>query len=314
LGTTGPGVLELAASPRARFLHRLVASLRAGAWIFVLLAAAEAALNARSLVIYLTSLTPSALDLVDLASIAVAGPITALLPAAILLWRPNAWRTAPVLMLGCVLWAIADPVALLVRWLLSDVQIGGADLTLIVRGAPLVAAVVSRFGGLLLILGLERVRTTTRATWPPLLVLATLALVVWQSAATALSQLSYFDQLSAAGVGDPLWALLTLTSATESVAILMLLGVVWSTLSAVRAGEPPRSMWWLLFAGSALLCVVVSTAHQQGIGIQALGYGDIDFAYYGWLRPWLNPANALGWTAMVGAFVVASRGQESPSA
>ena len=133
--------------------------MRAGAWIFVLLAASEAALNARSLVIYLTSLNLSALDLVDLASIAVAGPITTLLPAAVLFWRPNAWRTAPVLMFGCVLWTIPDPLALLVRWLLSDVQVGGADLTLIVRGAPLVAAVISRFGGLLLILGLERLRT-----------------------------------------------------------------------------------------------------------------------------------------------------------
>jgi hypothetical protein len=280
--------------------------MKAGAWIFVLLAAAEAALNARSLVIYLTSLTPSALDLVDLASLAVAGPMTALLPAAVLFWRPSAWRTAPLLMVGCVLWTASDPSALLARWLLSNLQVGGADFTLIVRGAPLVAAIVSRFGGLVLILGLERIRTTTRATWPPLLILATLALVVWQSVATAQSQLPYYDALRAAGNGDPLWALLTLISATESIAILLLLGVVWSTLSAVRAGEPPRPMWWLLFTGAALLCLVVSTAHKQGIGIEALGYGDIDFAYYGWLRPWLNPANALGATLVTSSFVVAA--------
>lgn len=288
---------------------RFGAAMAAGAWFFVLLAITEAALNARSFVLYAQTATPSLGGAIDLVSIAVPGPISILLPAAILFWRPNAWRTAPALMFGCVFWTTTPALALVVRWVLSQV---GGDLTLVVRAAPVVAALIARFGGLLAIVGLERIRTTTRATWLPVLVLAVLALVVWQSIATAQSQLTYYDGLSAAGQGDPLWALLTVASATESVAILLLVGVVWSTLSAVRAGEPPRVLWMILFVSSAVLCVVVATAHAGDIGLQSLDYGDLDYASYAWLAPWLNPANAIGWTLMTGAFVVAGLAEGRP--
>jgi hypothetical protein len=313
LGTTGPGVLELAESTHVRFLDRLFASMRAGAWIFILLAAAEAALNARSQIVLLGAIQPSTSNLVDLAAVAIAGPMKALLPAAVLFWRPNAWRTAPMLMAGSVLWTATGPASLEARWLISDLQSSGTEFALLVSGAPLAGALASRFGGLIVIVGLERTRTLGRAAWPPILVLATAGVLVLLSIPTISTQLSYYEALRSGGNDYPLWTMLTLESATEWVDVLLLVGVVWSTLSAVRAGEPPRPMWRLVLAGSVLLLMVVATAHQQGVGIQALGYGDIDYGYYGWLSPWLNPANALGATLLTAGFVVAALPARRPT-
>jgi hypothetical protein len=287
--------------------------MRAGAWIFVLLAAAEAALNARSLIILLGAIQPSTSNLIDLAAIAIAGPMKTLLPAAVLFWRPNAWRTAPMLIAGCALWTATGPASLGARWLISGLQSNGTEFALLVSAAPLVGALASRFGGLMVIVGLERTRTLGRAAWPPMLVLATAGVLFLLSIPTISSQLSYYEALRSGGDDYPLWAMLTLESATEWVAVLLLVGVVWSTLSAVRAGEPPRPMWRLVLAGSALLLLVVATAHQQGVGIQALGYGDLDYGYYGWLSPWLNPANALGATLVTVAFAAAALTDRTPA-
>jgi hypothetical protein len=178
---------------------------------------------------------------------------TALLPAAVLIWRRDARRSARLVLLGAVVWTLA-PVAtyLALRLVLHFAPDIGQSLSMLLTYAQFAIQLVSLGGPLLIAIGLQRCRTSgARTRWPrPLLLIALLA-------ASAVAYDSVTSSLTNMGDGwDP--AASWLTAAHEAVwpfSVAFVLAIAWISLSAVRAGDTPRRFWQLICAGSAAIAI-----------------------------------------------------------
>jgi len=187
-------------------------------------------------------------DVATLSSLTVA-----LLAAAVLIWRRDAWRSARLVLLGAVVWTLAPMATYLVFRLVfhfaPDIV---PPLSMPIAYTQLSVQLVSLGGPLLIAIGLQRCRTSgARTKWPrPLVVIALLA-------ASAVAYDSVTSSLTNEGVGwDP--GLSWLTEAHLAVwpfSIACILAIAWLSLSAVRAGDTPRRFWQLISAGSTAIAI-----------------------------------------------------------
>ena len=81
-----------------------------------------------------------------------------LLPAGVLIWRPDAWRSARSVLVGAILWTSAPAVAGLVLWMARQFPHAPAGLSIALSGLVAVTAVVSCTGPAIMGLGFERWR------------------------------------------------------------------------------------------------------------------------------------------------------------
>ena len=174
----------------------------------------------------------------------------ALLPVGILIWRPDAWRSAPLVMLGSICWSTVPAIAGLALWFgrLAYVPMTGLDAPLSVAVA--VALAVASLGPVIVALGLERSRRS-RDPWMPdvasraiviAALIAPLNIAQWIPAAGAAPD----SEIVARSVGG--WVLPFECGG--------LVALAYVCFSAAVAGESQRRLWQFSAAGAALLCVV----------------------------------------------------------
>lgn len=179
--------------------------------------------------------------------------VTAIIPAAVLMWRPDAWRSARLVLLGAVIWTTAPSlVPVLGRFVMGPQGMGDEAFFLNLIAGDLVW-LVSLAGPPLMAIGLERTRAS-RTNWRPLILLALVAVavvLVVRNLSDGLSQ-PYFGgepgslQEWTSRIGMVIWSL-------NPFGILGPGLLSWISLSAIRAGESPRAQWRAMFAGSTLI-------------------------------------------------------------
>jgi hypothetical protein len=289
----------------ARLRAVAVSALASGAWFFVLLAAAQFVLLARSLYMEASAgyLYQPATFLM-LCSL-VSGPALTLLPAWILFWRPGAWRSAPWLTAGSVLWTSPGALAVLIAFGLGHLQVDGADFDTLIGSLPAVAALIACVGVLLALLGLEEIRPTSRTTWPRLIVVAALAWIAWDSMSQVHATITWFDQIRAYGGDNPTWTLWIVESGLQPVAAMAIIGMAWATFSAVRANEKPRALWKGLFAGSAAMAISVALTSIAFPGLGSLVSAGPEPSYYQWVASGAALLSATGAVLLTSAFLIA---------
>jgi hypothetical protein len=181
-----------------------------------------------------------------------------LLPAAVIIGCPTAWQSARGVLVGAIVWTTVSAAVSLV-WR-SPIFLGSGSLDGAGGSAfHLLALAASLAGPAIVAVSLER-RRRTSTTWPvPLVVLA----VVGAAAACLYQGSNALDWYNAQssyefGTQDDLALLLQLAAQTLQPLMLLTLGaLVWSSLSASRAGEEPRRFWLAIAAGSTTLFVVL---------------------------------------------------------
>ena len=235
-----------------RASHRLAELLRrvpSQAWPFFVLAGIELAIFAVA-----GSESWSMLSLLIAAGVAC----WPLLPAAVIMGCPTAWQSARGVLVGAIVWTtISAAVSLIWR---APTYFGSGSLDSAGGSAShLLALAASLAGPAIVAASLER-RRRTSTTWPvPLVVLV----VVGAAAACLYQGSNALDWYNAQrsypfGTQDDLALLLQLVAQTlQPVMVLTLGALVWSSLSASRAGEQPRRFWLAIMAGSATLFVVL---------------------------------------------------------
>jgi len=214
----------------------------------------------------------------------LAAFVTGLFAAAVLLWRRDAWRSAPLVLLGAIVGTLvprAVDIALQLSFhFASD---GDQSWPTWIGYAQLVVGLVSVAGPLLMAIGLDRCRTAkARTRWRRSVVAAALIVVALMGGRSLAVFLG-----NAVGEFDPvvfwLWAA---QSALHPLSIAFVLAITWCSLSALRDGELPRRFWRLAFLGSGAMCVssiviwilsdpiarpfVESEAYQQGSTLNML--------------------------------------------
>lgn len=196
-----------------------------------------------------------------------------LLPAAVIIGRPDAWRSARAILLGAIAWSTIGAVSSLI-WGVgavagSDQPFSDARLSVSLVGeivglaAPLVIAYDLAF----------RRRTTT--SWPrPVIVLAVAgtAAALWWTTSTALDWYNSQMGIGAALSDEPARQLLFLDQILSPLALLSLGVIAWSGMSAVRADEQPRRFWIALTAGSVALLVLHVYEHLASWVVPTIGF------------------------------------------
>jgi hypothetical protein len=122
------------------------------------------------------------------------------------------------------------------------------------------AGIPALAGPALIAYGLSRRRRTT-TTWPRAMVVAAIVIAAAWGLSDARGAIDFYWSQNFGMAATP--AGLTnreivsaITSGLRPVYILGFGALAWSSLSAVRAGEPGKSFWILMFAGSAMLFVL----------------------------------------------------------
>jgi hypothetical protein len=233
-------------------VHRLLHRVSVPIWFFVLLALAQAG---TALVDAWSSGDWSASSVVDLILRFGYTSAATLLPAGVLIWRGDAWRSARLVLVGAIAWTTLPALADLGWWIvrrsprLMD-QFGFAWAVVVA-----VMAVVAYVGPAIVAFGLERVRRR-RATW----------LVYWLPRAAAITALATLYNLgrwlpasagaSARAVGGRFDAL-HLAGSVSGIALplelVCLLILAYSCLSAALSGAGQRRLWQCAATGATLL-------------------------------------------------------------
>ncbi len=262
----------------ANRLGRLLARASAPMWIFVLLAMAQAStavVDARS------SGDWSASSIVDLALRLGYSCAVTLLPAGVLIWRSDAWRSIRLVLVGAIVWTTLPAMAGLVWWIvrrspgLMD-QFGYALASVVA-----VVAVVSFVGPAAVALGLERSRRS-RSKW--------LGWFAWRAAIVA-AMVAFYGAArwlpSASqplgGGFDPLHLAGSVRGMALPLELLCLLILCGSCVSAVLAGEVRSRLWQCAAVGATLLavasCTELVTGHlAQGVATSSLAAKNLDAA------------------------------------
>jgi hypothetical protein len=197
-----------------------------------------------------------------------------LLPAGVLIWRPDAWRSARSVLVGTILWTSAPAVAGLVLWIARQFPHAPLALSIAVSAVVAVAAVVSCTGPAIVALGLERSRRY-RDSWiaevvrwavVAAVVVAPFNAVQWLPPANA----DYSPILLARSYSG--WVLPFQTAG--------LFILAYSCVFAVLVDEVQRRLWQFGAAGAGLLVLVSFNQMVNGwlIGVP----GQWDPAGRGW--------------------------------
>jgi len=235
-----------------RRLRRLPARISPPVWLFVLLACAQA--GAARVDLWPAS-DRSGLSVADQTLLLASACAATLLPAGILIWRPDAWRSARLVLAGALVWTTLPAVAGLGWWIVRRspglMNWFGYPLALAVA----VAAVAAYFGPAVMALGLERARRS-RTEWLPYFVHWTAALTAFATVVSALrwlplTQLKGFQPLG--GGIDPVHLAGSLSGAALPIELLCLSILACSCLSAIWTGEVQTRLWRLAAAGATLL-------------------------------------------------------------
>ncbi len=245
-----------------RRVPRLIARASAPLWLVVMLACASSAAKLADL-----SFNSGSSDLTGAAiqtSVVLSG---ALLPAGVLIWRPDAWRSAKLVLLGALLWTTLPAFAGLV-WTLAGRYPGLDDRMDYGLGLMVSAAIAAGYlGPVFVCFGLERTRRRRAAwlTWvaPRAVGLATLATVAiasrwFQAVPSRSAQLP--GGLTLLGLPE------TVAGAGLSVQLVCLALLACAGVSSLMAGEPQRRLWQLAATGAAIL---------TGVAALQLAYGEL---------------------------------------
>lgn len=247
-------------------------------WIFVLLAMAQAS---TAVVDAWSSGDWSAPSVVDLALRLGYSCAVTLLPAGVLIWRSDAWRSIRLVLVGAIVWTTLPAMAGLVWWIvrrspgLMD-QFGYALASVVI-----VVAVVSFVGPAAVALGLERSRRS-RSKW--------LGWFAWRAAIVAAMVAFYGAARWLPSASQPLGGgfdpfLLLLGSASAialPLELLCLLILCGSCVSAVLAGEARSRLWQCAAVGATLLAVAscneLVTGEYHGLAFSGLAAKSLDAA------------------------------------
>jgi hypothetical protein len=289
--------------PRPR-LPRLAVHLRAiplAAWPFLIVAGALLVWRMQSA---WSSGYASQIDWATMTSIGVA----ALMPAALLIGCPKAWRTAPAVFAGVVAWVwVAAALELAIEiWM----RIGPQELPDVVdywlEAAGELAVIPALAGPMLIAYGLSS-RRRTATTWPrPITVAAVVLAAAWGLIA-AKGTIDFFTSTNlGVGAGAGLTnrqIVYAITSFLRPLEMLGLGAIAWSSLSAIRAGEPQRRFWVPALVGSTVLFLL---ACYSGFWQMAFYSGsvpnDLAIAVYSTLSGIASAAYLFGYAVLVFAF------------
>ncbi len=189
-----------------------------------------------------------------------------LLPAAVLLWRRDAWRSAPLVFVGAIVWTTLPALAGIAAWLVTRApglteRFGGEA-----GAAAAAAAAGACLGPALIALGLERLRrspatwlrpVTTRGAW-----LAAVLVVFNAGRWLPLAQGS--ASTTSGGAMDALHLAGSVTGALDPLLLLSLALLGCSTVSAFSADEAQRRLWQCLMLGAALFAA--ASFYELGAG------------------------------------------------
>jgi hypothetical protein len=174
----------------------------------------------------------------------------AALPAAILIWRPDAWRSARLVLVGAVAWTTSSALALVVRGVVQDAspETWIAYMSLIDLFSTVMSC-IQYAGPFLILIGLERIRPPGRTSFPRLPVLAVtliVAALVGENLRISIESLSAYDQFGT-GPDQVAWFGAVVDS-FGPIALLSAALLAWSSLSALRGAEAPELFWRLALA------------------------------------------------------------------
>jgi hypothetical protein len=222
---------------RARSPHpadRLLARASLPMWCFLLLAAVQA---------YAAVVTPWA-SVGDLLMRLAYGCTATLLPAAVLLWRPDAWRSARLVLAGAIVWTTPPAIA-------------GLGWSIGLRSAAVAVAVAlaSYIGPALLAVGLERTRRHRTMSFVDLARFAATftALVLTFGLGQWLPMSGHEAMRPVGGLLDAFDVAPWISGSVMSVQVFCLFVFAESCLSAVLAWEWQSRLWQCASAGTALL-------------------------------------------------------------
>jgi hypothetical protein len=229
--------------------------------------------------------------------------VATLLPAAVLVWRPDARRSARPVLEGALVWTTFVALIYLLTSLLPwDLGERYDDGLRILSAAAVAASFVAPA---LIALGLEDTRHTRTAYPWPLVVIAGV-LVAAMAADYAPTQIDWFNQ-QAQFVESMSWGYVALLAYLAQALLYPLLPLclailAWTSLSGARAREEGGRMWGLLCGGAVILLAL--HLYQWALG-HLISLSEppafITASWYGW---GLELIELAGWILLVGAFVV----------
>jgi len=206
----------------------------------------------------------------------------ALLPAAVIIGRPDAWRSARVVLVGAIAWSTIGAVSSLFWGV--DAAAGGLNLSFSAArlSVSLVQEVVALAAPLVIVYGLS-FRRRTATSWPSLIVvlavLGTAAAFLW----TLYSAWDWYSSqtgIAAVLTDGPAMQIEFVAQIISPLALLSLGALTWSSLSALRAEEQPRRFWVALTAGSGALLAIHVYAHVVSWVMPTIGPSQTAMDWY----------------------------------
>jgi len=278
-----------------RRLPRLFARVSAPLWLVLVLACASTAARLADLPLNSGSsaLTGAAIQ----ASVVLSG---ALLPAGVLIWRPDAWRSARLVLLGALVWTTLPAYAGFV-WTLAGRNPGLDDRMHYGLGLMVSAAIAAGYlGPAFVCFGLERTkrRRSEWLTWvaPRAVSVAALVTVLtapsWSQAVPGGSA-RLPDGLAPMGLPE------TVAGAGLPVQLVCLALLAWVCISSLLADEPQRRLWQLVAAGAAILTGVAGLQLAYG---EPLASAAVSVAGMNWREGALTASILVGNVAVLLGF------------
>ena len=235
-----------------RLRHRLTAPM----WPFVVLALAQA-----EMVLLSRGLTGDfAAAALSLWSRLGYSLCLTLLPVGVLIWRPDAWRSARLVLVGAIVWTTVPALAGSALWIVGRspglMSEFGTALSVVVAAA----AIASCVGPAIVGLGLERTR---RERDPGLRTLVQQGVAI--TALILPITVAEWILVPADATLDPLHVARSMSGALLPFQLLCLTILAYTCLSCVAFGEPQRRLWQFAAAGTTLLAVLAFQEMSSGI-------------------------------------------------
>jgi hypothetical protein len=239
---------------------------------------------------------------VSLACQLVGASAAALVPAAVLIWRSDAWRSARAVLVGAIAWTTLPAGASLAWWVVRRSPVLMDRIGYEVAVGVAAATVVAYLGPGIVAVGLERLRRH-RTAWldywaqrgAAVTVLATLYNVARWTPPAADASGGFAPPVQAGPAGlDTLHLAATVGAAALPVELLCLSILAFVCFSAVSDGEAQRRLWQCAAAGAGLLAAIavyqllaaelpanVSSTGPAGSGWEAAALGATLMAGFG---------------------------------
>jgi hypothetical protein len=218
-----------------------------------------------------------------------------MLPAAVLIWRPDAWRTSPLVFVGAVAWTSLPALTGAAGWVVARApgisDRFGYDAAL----AAAAAAIAAAFGPALIALGMERTRRLP-AEWMRSIALRGAGIAFFVALFNVGRWIPLTRNTTTAALGGGMDAAHLAGSVTGAMEPFSLFGLALlgcSCVSALSAEEAQRRLWQ---------CGAVGVALLAGVGLYELGAGDLLGELAGNAQPALADR---GWYGLLGAATMA---------